>query len=239
MSQLTSHNQTLYDHIWKATKIRPPHHYPEWLILQPLIKSHHQNLELGCGLRPKLPFKNTVFIDISQQAINQLREQGAQALKTSLKTLPFPNQNFHLICAFDVLEHISPDQTLLIEISRVLKKSGKFVFSVPLHQHLFDGFDKTCGHVRRYQPTELKHKLSTAGLKMTAISRHGLRPNNQLSNAIAAFFLRHRPFLSAKICDLFYRPSLQLAKRRLKLENNRLLQKLNRMSAALVLCQKI
>lgn len=45
----------------------------------------------------------------------------------------YPNETFDLIVAFDVLEHLDVDDTteLLVRISKILKKNGRFIFRVP------------------------------------------------------------------------------------------------------------
>ncbi len=81
--------------------------------------------------------------------------------------LPFVEQSFDHIIAFDILEHIRSDIQVLHEIARILKPGGMVWLSTPsLDFYLFPGgliqrrFERAWGHIRRgYTKAELQTKL--------------------------------------------------------------------------------
>jgi hypothetical protein len=98
-----------------------------------------RSLDLGCGKTPKNPFNaNEVFgIDIRESI-----EQNIFKADLVIEPIPFPDEHFDFVSAFDFLEHIPrvlyrPDRTnpfvnVMNEIYRVLKASdnGGYFYSV-------------------------------------------------------------------------------------------------------------
>jgi 2-polyprenyl-3-methyl-5-hydroxy-6-metoxy-1,4-benzoquinol methylase len=68
-------------------------------------------------------------------------------------------EQFHVITAFDVLEHIENDNTALSNISQMLKKDGVLIISVPQYMFLWSKLDEIVKHKRRYSRRELVAKL--------------------------------------------------------------------------------
>ncbi len=234
----TLSNELLYDKLWRAVRVRDYKEYPEWQILRKFIKPKDRLLEFGSGARPKLPFFASVFLDINGEATNRLKGLGANAIKSSLEGTSFPDQYFDLVCGFDVLEHIKDDQRALNEVGRILKNKGKFIFSVPLQKSLYNEYDKTCGHMRRYEAKELVEKLSRAKLKIIAISEHGLRTKSQFIDKIVIFFLTRAPEFSIKVSEIFYGLSLKIAKKKIRLIETDFLEKMSKMHGVLVITKK-
>lgn len=231
-------NEAVYDKLWASIGIRDYKQYPEWNILKNHISPDKAVLEIGPGTRPKTPITDSYFMDISSECVRKLNQQGGKATKGSIVNLPYNNSFFDVVCGFDVIEHIDDDYKALQEINRVLKPKGKLFFSVPLHQRLFDDFDKECGHARRYEPNDLINKLEESGYNVTAISKHGLRPKNKLANKIAAYALKTFPELSVKISNLFYRLSLILSKPNTVLLTNNYIGEMNKMYNVLIVAEK-
>jgi 2-polyprenyl-3-methyl-5-hydroxy-6-metoxy-1,4-benzoquinol methylase len=63
-----------------------------------------------------------------------------------------------LVCAFDVLEHVSEDQLAWNEMVRVCKPGGLVFVSVPMYEILWSIHDSINQHVRRYSKKTL-HSL--------------------------------------------------------------------------------
>jgi SAM-dependent methyltransferase len=70
---------------------------------------------------------------------------------------------FDLVGAFDVLEHIVEDETVIGAVHSVLVPGGGFIAAVPQHPSLWSEVDQRSYHVRRYRPGELEEKLCAAG----------------------------------------------------------------------------
>lgn len=100
-------------------------------------------LDLGCGTGygSKILFErgNEVYgIDISKEAINYAKRkyQGPKYICSPAENLPFPDEFFDAITAFEVIEHIKNYEQALNEIYRVLKRGGDFFLSTPNPRHL-------------------------------------------------------------------------------------------------------
>ncbi|UBF24117.1 class I SAM-dependent methyltransferase [Kovacikia minuta CCNUW1] len=83
--------------------------------------------------------------------------------------IPFENE-FDVIGAFDVLEHIKEDTVVLAEMYRAVSKGGGILLAVPQHRWLWSQKDEHARHVRRYLARELKLKVQNAGFKVVRIT---------------------------------------------------------------------
>jgi SAM-dependent methyltransferase len=78
------------------------------------------------------------------------------------RELPF-EQEFDVVCAFDVLEHIEDDERVLCEMFNATRPAGGIVVTVPQHQWLWSPLDDYSHHVRRYERRDLVAKVERAG----------------------------------------------------------------------------
>ncbi|MBN1162924.1 methyltransferase domain-containing protein [Patescibacteria group bacterium] len=231
-------NKSFYDKVWKNAQLIDHTKFPVWSLLKTYIEPTSRLLEIGPGVRPRLPISKTIYFDISKEAVDRLNYiRSGCAVLGSPERMPFPNDSFDLICAFDVLEHIEKDQDILNEISRVLNTVGTFIFSVPLHQKYFSDFDEECGHFRRYEVDEIYEKLSKANLKIVSVSEHGLKPHYNIVNKIGGYLLKHHPVLAVKIGEPFYPLALRLRKKP-KLVSENIKEYLNKLQEVLIITKK-
>ena len=63
---------------------------------------------------------------------------------------------FDCILYVDVLEHIKDDQSQIVAAARLVRPSGHIVILSPAHRWLFSEFDKSIGHLRRYDRAGLR-----------------------------------------------------------------------------------
>jgi SAM-dependent methyltransferase len=143
-----------------------------------LLPSVPARLEIGPGLRPRLPIAGTHFIDISPPAIERLNAGGGLAVPGEIAALPFTDQEFDLVCACDVIEHVEDDRRVFAEVSRVLKDRGVLICSVPVHADLWTEFDDWVGHVRRYDPSDLLAIMAANQLEVEKSAVFGMQPSN-------------------------------------------------------------
>jgi len=80
---------------------------------------------------------------------------GKEMVQASATALPFADNSFDLICAFDVIEHIENDELAINEIERVTKQNGFIFLSVPAYQFLWSSHDEINHHFRRYNLKKL------------------------------------------------------------------------------------
>ena len=112
-------------------------------------------LDIGCGLKPKHLFQaKTVYgIDLHEDL-----DRNIYKVRLGYETLPFDDNSFDYITAYDLLEHIprygnTPDETnspfifLMNEIYRILKKDGLFLSFTPVYPYLAAFQDPTHNNI--------------------------------------------------------------------------------------------
>ncbi|MDE7310481.1 MAG: class I SAM-dependent methyltransferase [Eubacterium sp.] len=85
----------------------------------------------------------------------------------NLKKIPFHDNSIDAAVCLNVLEHIENDKRALKEIFRVMKGGGIVCFVVPYGKNLYDYYDESIFHKRRYGKKELAKKVCSAGFKVT------------------------------------------------------------------------
>jgi SAM-dependent methyltransferase len=122
-------------------------------------------LDIGAGTGDDIEvlhqFGNVHVIDINQQALDLIPNHlVAEKRLGDACHLPYEDQSFDIVAAFDVLEHIEQDTQVVDEIARILKPGGHLLVTVPAHQWLFSAHDRHLNHVRRYSKKMVKTLLS-------------------------------------------------------------------------------
>lgn len=99
-------------------------------------------------------------IDIEPQALEMVPE-GLTVEKRlgDVCQIPYADEFFDMVLAFDVLEHVENDAAAVKEIIRVLKPGGAFVFTVPAFNFLYSSHDRALSHFRRYNKATLRALL--------------------------------------------------------------------------------
>lgn len=175
---LTAINRDFYDALWADTTVERPERFNTWPLVAGFLSQSPVRLEIGPGLRPRLPVTGTHFIDLSAVAVAQLNVRGGRAQVGEITTLPFASGQFDLVAAFDVIEHVENDRQALLELGRVLKPGGVLLCSVPLHASHWTTFDACVGHARRYDPAAFQSLLAENGLSIEQSAVFGMQPNN-------------------------------------------------------------
>ncbi|MBC7961750.1 MAG: class I SAM-dependent methyltransferase [Steroidobacteraceae bacterium] len=185
-------NRNFYDTLWSETHLKRPDCFNTWPLISSLLPLAPERLEIGPGLRPRLPISGTCFVDISPPVIERLTARGGLAVSGEITDLPFGAGKFDLVCAFDVIEHTEDDRRVFGEVSRVLKQDGIFIFSVPLHAAFWTEFDAFVGHVRRYDPAALLELLAANDLVLEKSAAYGMQPANPRLLDLSMWWLKHR-----------------------------------------------
>lgn len=76
-------------------------------------------------------------------------------IQGSITDLPFSNNSYDLVCAFDVIEHVEDDAKAVEEMMRVCKPGGYIAITVPAYAFLWGEHDVINQHFRRYTKTGL------------------------------------------------------------------------------------
>jgi SAM-dependent methyltransferase len=147
-----------------------------------VIRRHFPDLtsffELGCGtgyvlraIRRAFPHAGLVGGELAHAGLEiaQARVPDATLIQVDGRHLPY-REEFQLIGAFDMLEHVDDDLAVLAEISAALRPGGGVIVTVPQHPWLWGAADDFGEHKRRYTRTELVAKLRTSRLEVEYVT---------------------------------------------------------------------
>ena len=135
-------------------------------------------LEVGCGTGFVLSELERVFhrlllyggdIHIMGLKFATRRLKKAKLFQMDAHKIPFEDE-FDIIGAFDILEHIQNDELVLSQMHQAVHHGGGIILTVPQHTFLWSQTDEHACHVRRYNAPELKAKVQQAGFKVTRMS---------------------------------------------------------------------
>ena len=125
-------------------------------------------MDLGCGvggmLGPMAEYGRVVGTDVTFRGLEHCARRGFDRLAACHgPVLPFLDESFDCITAFDALEHIEDDVGAMREIYRTLKPGGYLIASGPAYMFLFAQQDRITHHFRRYTLGEFKRKARSVG----------------------------------------------------------------------------
>lgn len=118
-------------------------------------------------------------VDISTEQIKIAMTEGLEARVCDLErdALPYEDETFDVVCAFDVIEHVLHTDHALNEMNRVLRPGGTFIGSVPnLYQPLTFLMmlrDLTPMYASRYRSLHVRD--FTLRLFRGIVRKHGFR----------------------------------------------------------------
>jgi SAM-dependent methyltransferase len=121
----------------------------------------------GSNLRMlyELGFDRVLGLDQSREAIRFCAEKGLGAVELGdVRALPFPDRQFDLVLATDIIEHVDDDLLALRELRRVLKPKGHLLLTVPAFELLWGLQDELGHHKRRYRLSDLLERIADASL---------------------------------------------------------------------------
>jgi SAM-dependent methyltransferase len=128
-------------------------------------------LEVGCGngvvleaIAAATPHLRLGGVDLFEAALETARRRvpTAELVQADMRSLSFEG-GWDVVGAFDVLEHIEEDGSVLGQIRRALRPGGGLIALVPQHRWLWSEADVVARHVRRYTRRELLAKVRAAG----------------------------------------------------------------------------
>jgi SAM-dependent methyltransferase len=163
-ADVSTEHRRYYDALWSRSKVVEPSSWALWDTVNAQILGKTHFLEIGAGNRPRIPIAGSCFVDLSARAMEALSRRNGRCTAGSADALPFPDETFELVCAFEIVEHVPDDRAVLEEMSRVLRRGERLIFSVPLHMEYWTRYDELAGHMRRYDPAALESLLREHGL---------------------------------------------------------------------------
>lgn len=126
-------------------------------------------LEVGCGTGGNLAmlsrFGRLSALELDDDARALASGRGIVEVCSGRlpDRIPF-DQDFDLIVALDVIEHIEDDLAALGSLVAKLAPGGRLVVTVPAFMFLWSEHDEINHHFRRYRRSELSRRLAQAGL---------------------------------------------------------------------------
>ncbi len=143
------------------------------LILPLAIPRDRPVLDVGAGtgnnleLLKELEFKAAHGIDSNELAIQFSSQKGFAFLtRADVCALPYLDNQFHLVLATDLIEHVEHDAQAVVEIFRVLVPGGWAIITVPAFPGLWGLQDDVSHHFRRYYPRSLMEMVRHAGFRV-------------------------------------------------------------------------
>jgi SAM-dependent methyltransferase len=159
-------------------------HFNRWLFKSFASYCKGNILEIGSGTgnisRWLLEMGNAITLsDLRNEYCNRLQEKFGNlatlqdVLQLDLADAAFEQENpgllnqFDTVVALNVVEHIEDDHLVIRNAAKLLRYKGRLVILVPAYQGLYNSFDKSLGHFRRYRRHELVKLLEDEGLELT------------------------------------------------------------------------
>jgi SAM-dependent methyltransferase len=135
-------------------------------------------LEVGCGtgfvlscIAEARPGMRLAGGDLMAAGLTFTRKRlpNAFLFQADARRLPF-REEFDLMGAFDVIEHIEQDEEALAEMREALRPGGGLILTVPQHRFLWSAYDELGHHKRRYSRRELVAKVARAGFEIVRVT---------------------------------------------------------------------
>lgn len=95
-------------------------------------------------------FGKVTSIENDKDFVSFLKEAKENVYESGAEQMPFADNKFDLVCAFDVIEHIDEDGKAMEEMLRVCSPGNFIVVTVPAFQSLWSSHDIVNHHKRRY-----------------------------------------------------------------------------------------
>jgi SAM-dependent methyltransferase len=210
-------NRRFYDGLWSGTRLVQPHRFNTWPLVSKLAESSSRRLEVGPGMRPRLPVKDTHFADISEPALNALAAHGGKVEEARICNLPYDDNSFDLVCALDIIEHVEDDEAAMAELARVAEPGATILLSTPLHPEYWSTFDEIVGHHRRYAPDTLDSLLRRNGLEVEQSAIFGMKPKSSRLSTLGLWFLERDRAMALRVYNRILMPLGLRLQKRLKL----------------------
>ena len=100
--------------------------------------------------------------------------ENARFQQMEVPPIGFADESFDYVISFQVIEHIKRDKDFVKEVSRVLRKGGKFIVSTP---NAPMSLTRNPWHIREYTEQQLRDLLSA---DFSSIEAYGVNGNDKI-----------------------------------------------------------
>ena len=133
-------------------------------VLEPYVGAPQRLLDVGSADGPSvgwLTAPQKISLDLDPRGL-----RPPEGVCGSVLALPFADDSFEVVGAFDVVEHCDPENVALGELRRVLRPGGRLLLSVPAYQWAWSDHDVANGHHRRYTRGRAEAAVEAAGFEV-------------------------------------------------------------------------
>jgi SAM-dependent methyltransferase len=134
-------------------------------------------LDAGCGTGRNAVelarLGEVTAIDLSAHALRLCGARGLERLaRASVASMPFADETFDLVTAFDVLCHaaVRDERATLREFWRVLRPGGRLLLHLPAYEWLKSPHDQAVHNARRYAAPGVRAMLEAVGLSVVRMT---------------------------------------------------------------------
>jgi 2-polyprenyl-3-methyl-5-hydroxy-6-metoxy-1,4-benzoquinol methylase len=147
-------------------------------------------LDVGCSsgallaVAAKLGFAPS-GVEIASKAAETAQRAGFEVFCGLLHEARFADATFHVISAFELIEHLNDPLLLLGECHRILKQDGILIINTPnaaswtasVMRERWDGFSLSSmgGHVSFFSPRSLAHLARHCGFRVERLETRRVR----------------------------------------------------------------
>lgn len=156
-------------------------------------------LEIGCGngiFRHQLESKGFIVdgCDLNLGALEKAEQgKGRLMVYDILEQRPDLIHRYPAVFLMDTLEHITDDRLFLEKSISYLEDDGLIFIHVPASMLLYSEYDRTVGHIRRYDYRSINALFDSVGLEIVEFRYWGvlLWPIALLRKALSVFMKSH------------------------------------------------
>ncbi len=134
-------------------------------VFGPHVGTPERTLDVGSADAPSVGWLHGERQSISLDLFPDGLVPGA-GVCGSATALPFADEIFDVVAAFDVVEHCDDDVLAMAELTRVLVPGGRLLLSVPAYQWAWSDHDVLAGHHRRYTRPAFERLVEGAGVRV-------------------------------------------------------------------------
>lgn len=135
-------------------------------------------LEVGCGtgfvlsgIARALPHLRLSGSELYCEGLKFAAEATPTATLFQMDATRIPYEDeFDIVGAFDMLEHVKRDETVLRQLYRATVPGGGIMITVPQHPSLWSKVDAHAKHERRYRRRDLEEKVGQAGFRVLMVT---------------------------------------------------------------------
>lgn len=135
------------------------------VVMAPHLGTPRRTLDVGSADAPSVGWMRGAQHQVNLDLIPEGLVPG-EGVCGSATELPFADETFDVVSAFDVVEHCADDARAVAELARVLTPGGRMLLSVPAYQWAWSDHDVQAGHHRRYTRPQLTQLVHGAGMEV-------------------------------------------------------------------------